>query len=168
MENRIKIDNKFEELKEREEIYCQCLNLDDFGHLTYPSLKYTVYNMKISKEFKNKITQMKNDINELKDKLNKYKGNRIDSKKEIKKLDNIDGELTALLTKDNEDEEFYETYLIHIAKRADTLKNEIAKNVYTSSSEQILKSRIEYFLKCEKKFLIFNDFIQQLKYFFNI
>ena len=166
MENRMIIDNKLEELKEREEIYCQCLNLDDFGHLTYPSLKYTVFNMKISKEFKNKITQMKNDINELKDKLNKYKGNRIDSREEIKKLDNIDGELTALLTKDNEDEEFYETYLIRIAKRADTLKNEVAKNVYISSSEQILKFRIEYFLKCEKKFLIFNDLIQQLKYFF--
>ena len=166
MENRIRIDNKFEELKEREETYCRCLNLDDFGYLTYPSLKYTVYNMKISKEFKNKITQMKNDINELKDKLNKYKGNRFDSKKEIKKLVDIDEELATLLSKDNDDEQFYRAYLIHVAKRSDTLNNEIAKKVYISSCEQILKSRIEYFLKCEKKFLIYNDFIKQIKNFF--
>ena len=145
--------------------------LDNCGKTTLVKMLKDYYDKvgvetEISREFENKITIIKNVIKELKDKLNKYKGNRIDSKKEIKKLDNIDGELTTLLTKDNEDEEFYETYLIHIAKRADTLKNEIAKNVYTSSSEQILKSRIEYFLKCEKKFLIFNEFIQQLKNFF--
>ena len=84
MENRIRIDNKLEELKEREEEYYQSLNLDGFDNLKYPSLKYTIFNMKISREFKNKITIIKNDIKELKDKLNKYKGNRLDSKKKLK------------------------------------------------------------------------------------
>ena len=166
MENRIRIDNKLEELKEREEEYYQSLNLDGFDNLKYPSLKYAIFNMKISREFENKITIIKNDIKELKDKLNKYKGNRFDSKKEIKKLVDIDEELATLLSKDDDDEQFYRAYLIHVAKRSDILNNEIAKKVYISSSEQILKSRIEYFLKCEKKFLIYNDFIKQIKNFF--
>lgn len=72
--------------------------------------------MKISREFENKITIIKNDIKELKDKLNKYKGNRFDSKKEIKKLVDIDEELATLLSKDDDDEQFYRAYLIHVAK----------------------------------------------------
>ena len=165
MEKRFKIDNKFEELKEREEEYYQSINLDGFNNLEYPSLKYAVFNLKISREFEIRITGIKDDINELKDKLNKYKGNCIDTKKEIKKLDDIDEELTTLLSKEYGDEEFYRDYLVHVAKRSDTLNNEIAKSVYISSSEQILKSRIEYFLKCEKKFLIYNEFIKEIKNF---
>ena len=46
MENRIRIDNKLEELKEREKEYYQSLNLDGFGNLKYPSLKYAIFNMK--------------------------------------------------------------------------------------------------------------------------
>ena len=62
MENRIRIDNKLEELKEREEEYYLSLNLDGFDNLKYPSLKYAIFNMKISREFENKITIIKKTI----------------------------------------------------------------------------------------------------------
>ena len=168
MEYKLKIDNTLEDLKEAEEIYCQSLNMDGFEDLEFPSLKYTVFNMKISRAFRAKIANMEEDIILLKNKLNNYKGDKIDPAKENENLDDIYQKLTSLEDKDKEEEKFYEKYLIMIAKRADTLKNEPSKKVYIGSSEEILKNRIEYFLKCEKKFLIYNDKIKLLKKFFNI
>lgn len=170
MEYKLKIDNSLEELKEAEEIYCQSLNM--VGHeglnLELPSLKFTVFNMKISKVFRAKIAHIKEDIILLKNKLNNYKGNKIDNVKENAYLDDIYKTLTSLEDKDIAEEKFYERYLIVIAKRADTLNDEPSKKVYIGSSEEILKNRIEYFLKCEKQFLIYNDNIIVLKKIFNI
>ena len=49
-----------------------------YEDLDYISLNFTVYNHKISIEFKDKISKIKEGIEELKDKLNRYKGHKID------------------------------------------------------------------------------------------
>ena len=63
---------------------------------------------------------------------------------------------------------FYKIYLAKVAKKYDVLKNKPAKNVYVNSSEDIIKSQIQFYMKCEKKFLLFKDVINKLKNFFNI
>ena len=119
---------------------------------------------KISIEFTDKISKIKKDIEEIKDKLNRYKGHRIDAAKEIEKLDAIYNELIQLENKDIAEEKYYQQYLIDVAKGYDVLKNEIATKVYNNSSQDILKSRIEYFLKCKKNF---NHIINSIKNYFN-
>ena len=53
-------------------------------------------------------------------------------------------------------------------KKYVVLNNEPAKNVYINSSEDIIKSQIQFYMKCEKQFLLFKDVINKLKNFFNI
>ena len=58
--------------------------------------------------------------------------------------------------------------MIKVAKKYVVLSNEPAKNVYINSSEDIIKSQIQFYMKCEKNFLLFKDVINKLKNFFNI
>ena len=61
--------------------------------------------------------------------------------------------------------------MIKVAKKYVVLSNEHAKNVYilyNNSSEDIIKSQIQFYMKCEKNFLLFKDVINKLKNFFNI
>ena len=58
--------------------------------------------------------------------------------------------------------------MARVAKKYDVLNNEPAKNVYINSSEDIIKSQIQFYMKCEKNFLLFKDVINKFKNFFNI
>ena len=58
--------------------------------------------------------------------------------------------------------------MARVAKKYDLLNNEPAKNVYINSSEDIIKTQIQFYMKCEKNFLLFKDIINKLKNFFNI
>ena len=67
----------------------------------------------------------------------------------------------------NEAYDFYSVYLGKVAKEYDDLNNNLTKNVYVKSSEEIIFAQIKYYLKCEKYFLIYNDVITRLTSFFN-
>jgi len=58
--------------------------------------------------------------------------------------------------------------LINIARESDNLGNETAKNVYIKTCEGIIKTQIEFNMKCEKQFLIIIDDINKIKNIFNI
>ena len=45
--------------------------------------------------------------------------------------------------------------------------NEEVKNAYFKSSEDIINSRIKYYLNKEKSFIIFTDIIKQLNLYLN-
>ena len=115
----------------------ECLNIKGYEDLDYISLNYTIYNHKISIEFKDKISKIRKDIEELKDKLNRYKGHKIGVGKEIEKLDVIYNELIQLENKDITEEKYYQQYPIDVAKGSDVLKNEIATKIYKNSSQAI-------------------------------
>ena len=73
---------------------------------------------------------------------------------------------SKLISFENEAREKYDfnnDYLINLAKRVDKLKNPIADSVYVKASEEIIKSVIKYYVKCEINFLLFNDNIKNLK-----
>ena len=163
MEERLKINNNIEELKEAEEQYYQSLNLEGIGYLKYPSLKYAAYNVKISDVFINKIAQMKAQIEEIKGRIKNNKSEKFDKLIEEANLDDIYNKLTSFEKKEEDDQKFYEYYLIFVAKRSDLLKSKDSKIAYIGSSEDVIKLRIQYFLKCEKFFLIYNDILNQLK-----
>ena len=40
--------------------------------------------------------------------------------------------------------------------------DDTVKSVYINSSEEVIFSRIKYYIKCEKYFLIYNEIIKQL------
>ena len=64
--------------------------------------------------------------------------------------------------------EYYRIYLINIARESDNLGNETSKNVYIKTSEGIIKTQIEFSMKCEKQILIIKDDINEIKNLFNI
>ena len=83
-------------------------------------------------------------------------------------MDEISKKLTALDKEAEVDTEFYTTYLSKIAKKFDVFNmNEEVKNAYFKSSEDIINSRIKYYLNKEKNFIIFNDIIKQLNLYLN-
>ena len=173
----MKVENKignnfcdFEELKEVREIYINSLYPADkeIFQLKFPSLIYAIYNKKLSKTFIKRINELKADITKIIGKLNNYKGPKIDATEEKLKLDEIINKLNSLEKQENDDYEYYLDFLVGVAKRSDTLKNEEAKNVYIKTSEDIIKMRMEYYMKHEKNFLLFNDNINKLKNIFNI
>jgi len=83
-------------------------------------------------------------------------------------LDEISKKLTALDKEAEVYTEFYTTYLAKIAKKFDVFNmNEEVKNVYFKSSEDIINSRIKYYLNKEKNFIIFTDIIKQLNLYLN-
>ena len=158
----------YEELKQREKIYYKSLTTDNFPKLEFPSLKYAVFNFKVTEVFRNKIKAIRRDIAAIKEKINKYKGNKINIEEENKKLDEINIKMTQLEAEDSEDYNYYKEYLITAAKRRDVINNEIAKKVYVETSEEIIKSRIKKLLNQEKNFIIFYDIIFQLNNIINI
>ncbi len=54
------------------------------------------------------------------------------------------------------------TYLGKVAKKYDTIKDDTVKSIYVNSSEEVVISRIKYYISCEKHFLVINDIIKQL------
>ena len=170
MELNIPIENTSEELKESVGIYKKCLYAteEDLETVIYPSLKYNIYFFNLYKAFIKRINQMREDIKDIKIKLFDYEGNGIDILEEKKKLNEITNNLNSFEKETNYVYLFYKIYLTKVAKKYDVLKNKPAKNVYVNSSEDIIKSQIQFYMKSEKKFLLFKDVINKLKNFLNI
>ena len=163
MKEHLKFNNNIEELKEAEEQYYQSLNLEGIVELEHPSLKYAAYNIKISNVFIKKIAKMKAEIEEIKERLKSHKSEKFDKEKKEMDLDNIYNKLNDFEKKEDEDQKYYEHYLIYVAKRSDLSKNKEAEAAYIATSEGVIKLRIQYFLKCEKYFILYYDILNQLK-----
>jgi len=58
--------------------------------------------------------------------------------------------------------DFDRKYLGKLAKKYDTIIDDTFKSIYVNSSEEVIFSRIKYYINCEKYFLIYNEIIKQL------
>ena len=165
MENEIelrKVLDTPDELKDAANIYCKCINLNGIKSLKSPSLKYGLYHMHLFETFTKRRERLKTEIEKLKEKLKNYKGDKIDINKEMIRLDDISSKLEIL---GKEAKEFYDfdlTYLGKVAKKYDTIKDDTVKSIYVNSSEEVVISRIKYYISYEKYFLIYNDIIKKL------
>lgn len=171
MTNKIDIkDNswKLNELQAAEALYNNCLNVDDYKDNKYPSLKYALYNLNLIKAFDKKIDTIEREIDKLKTLLETYEGANLDIFKVKTNLNEISSKINFIKKESDDNYQYFEEYLIDVAKKYDRLKNEISKNVYYQVSNEIIKRRIKYNLLCEKKFIIFFDIINQLKNNYNI
>ena len=161
--NLCKVLNTHEELKENAKLYYNCINLDNIKFLDSPLLKYALYNLNLFQAFKKRIKYFNIDIEEVKGCLQNYKGKKINPKEEMKSLDEILNRLLAIEKEAKDEYDFYAIYLVELAKKFNILKDDISKRVYIKASEDIIISRIKYYLNYEKKFIYFNDIIKQLK-----
>ena len=151
-----------DELKDVANIYYKCINLNGIKTLKSPSLKYGLYHMHLFETFTKRRERLKAEIEKLKEKLKNYKGDKIDINKEMIRLDDISSKLEILGKEAKEFYDFELTYLGKVAKKYDTIKDDTIKSIYVNSSEEVVISRIKYYISCEKHFLIINDIIKQL------
>ena len=165
MENEIelrKVLDTPDELKDAANIYYKCINLNGIKSLKSPSLKYGLYHMHLFGAFTKRRERLKAEIEKLKEKLKNYKGDKIDINKEMIRLDDISSKLETLGKEAKELYDFDITYLGKVAKKYDTIKDDTVKSIYVNSSEEVVISRIKYYISYEKYFLIINDIIKQL------
>ena len=165
MENEIelrKVLDTPDELKDAANIYYKCINLNGIKSLKSPSLKYGLYHMHLFETFTKRREHLKNDIEKLKEKLKNYKDDKIDINKEMIRLDDISSKLETFGKEAKEFYDFELTYLGKVAKKYDTIKDDTVKSIYVNSSEEVIFSRIKYYINCEKYFLIYNEIIKQL------
>ena len=151
-----------DELKDAANIYYKCINLNGIKSLKSPSLKYGLYHMHLFQTFTKRRERLKDEIEKLKEKLKNYKGDKIDINKEMIRLDDISSKLETLGKEAKELYDFDITYLGKVAKKYDTIKDDTIKSIYVNSSEEVVISRIKYYINYEKYFLICNDIIKQL------
>ena len=166
METKINMSFNFsgiKELREAEEIYNNCFNIEDFGETKYPSLKYTFCCINLRDEFIERLNNIKNDIKHTRKKLANYNGTKINAKLENDKLEENINKLVSIEKKVDEENEYFCDYLVTIAKRSDILRTELAKNIYIKISEDIINSQIKTLIKYEKSFLIIKDDLNRLK-----
>ena len=171
MENQIELSKVLdtpEELKSAANIYYKCINLNGIKSLKSPSLKYSLYNSHLFNAFSGRRQRLKTEIEKLKEKLKNYKGDKIDINKEMIRLDDISSKLEAFQKEAKESFDFDCKYLGKVAKKYDTIIDDTVKSIYINSSEEVIFSRIKYYINCEKYFLICNDIIKQLLIFYNI
>ena len=165
MENEIalmKVLDIPDELKDAANIYKNCINLNGIKLLKSPSLKYGLYYLHLFEAFTKRRERLKAEIEKLKEKLKNYKGDKIDINKEMIRLDDISSKLEILGKEAKEFYDFELTYLGKVAKKYDTIKDDTIKSIYVNSSEEVVISRIKYYINYEKYFLICNDIIKQL------
>ena len=165
MENQIELSKVLEtpdELKDAANIYYNCINLNGIETLKSPSLKYSLYILHLFEAFKIRNERLKTEIEKLKERLKNYKGNKLDINKEMIRLDEISSKLETFGKEAKESFDFYCKYLGKTAKKYDTIIDEKVKNIYINSSEEVIFSRIKYYINYEKYFLICNDIIKQL------
>ena len=165
MENQIELSKVLdtpEELKSAANIYYKCINLNGIKSLKSPSLKYSLYNSHLFNAFSGRRQRLKTEIEKLKEKLKNYKGDKIDINKEMIRLDDISSKLETFGKEAKELFDFDLTYLGKVAKKYDTIKDDTVKSIYVNSSEEVVISRIKYYISCEKHFLVINDIIKQL------
>ena len=163
-----KTSEESEEIKNAEILYYRSLNLNIDLVDDIPSLKYGIYFSNINSVYQIKIKYIKKDIDLLLKKLDEYKGSEINISEQKNKLDDINKQLDVFLKESKEDFEFYRHYLVSLAKKSDVLNNKNVTDVYIKSSEELIKNKIQFFLKKEKNFILFKDSINYLKKFFNI
>jgi hypothetical protein len=163
-----KTSEESEEIKNAEILYYRSLNIGIDLVDDIPSLKYGIYFSNINDVYQIKIKYIKKDIDLLLKKLDEYKGSEINISEQKNKLDDINKQLDVFLKESKEDFEFYRHYLVSLAKKSDVLNNKNVTDVYIKSSEELIKNKIQYFLKKEKNFILFKDSINYLKKFFNI
>ena len=163
-----KTSEESEEIKNAEILYYRSLNINIDLVDDIPSLKYGIYFNNINYVYQIKIKYIKKDIDLLLKKLDEYKGSEINISEQKNKLDDINKQLDVFLKESKEDLEFYREYLVSLAKKSDVLNNKNVTDVYIKSSEELIKNKIQYFLKKEKNFILFKDSINYLKKFFNI
>ena len=157
MENEIelrKVLDTHDELKDVANIYYKCINLNGIKSLKSPSLKYGLYHMHLFETFTKRRERLKAEIEKLKEKLKNYKGDKIDINKEMIRLDDISSKLEILGKEAKEFYDFELTYLGKVAKKYDTIKDDTIKSIYVNSSEEVVISRIKYYINYEKYFLI--------------
>ena len=165
MENGIELSKVLDtpdELKDAANIYYKCINLNGIEELKSPSLKYSLYNWHLFEAFNFRRERLKTEIEKLKERLKNYKGDKLDINKEMIRLDDISSKLETFGKESNETFDFYRKYLGKLAKKYDTIIDDTVKSVYINSSEEVIFSRIKYYIKCEKYFLIYNEIIKQL------
>ena len=163
-----KTSEESEEIKNAEILYYRSLNIGVDLVDDIPSLKYGIYFSNINDVYQIKIKYIKKDIDLLLKKLDEYKGSEINISEQKNKLDDINKQLDVFLKESKEDFEFYRHYLVSLAKKSDVLNNKNVTDVYIKSSEELIKNKIQFFLKKEKNFILFKDSINYLKKFFNI
>ena len=163
-----KTSEESEEIKNAEILYYRSLNIGIDLVDDIPSLKYGIYFSNINSVYQIKIKHIKEDIDLLLKKLDEYKGSKINISEQKNKLDDINKQLDVFLKESKEDFEFYRHYLVSLAKKSDVLNNKNVTDVYIKSSEELIKNKIQFFLKKEKNFILFKDSINYLKKFFNI
>ena len=163
-----KTSEESEEIKNAEILYYRSLNIGVDLVDDIPSLKYGIYFCNINDVYQIKIKHIKEDIDLLLKKLDEYKGSKINISEQKNKLDDINKQLDVFLKESKEDFEFYRHYLVSLAKKSDVLNNKNVTDVYIKSSEELIKNKIQFFLKKEKNFILFKDSINYLKKFFNI
>ena len=163
-----KTSEESEEIKNAEILYYRSLNINIDLVDDIPSLKYGIYFSNINSVYQIKIKYIKKDIDLLLKKLDEYKGSEINISEQKNKLDDINKQLDVFLKESKEDFEFYRDYLVSLAKKSDVLNNKNVTDVYIKSSEELIKNKIQFFLKKEKNFILFKDSINYLKKFFNI
>ena len=163
-----KTSEESEEIKNAEILYYRSLNVGIDIVDDIPSLKYGIYFSNINDVYQIKIKYIKKDIDLLLKKLDEYKGSEINISEQKNKLDDINKQLDVFLKESKEDFEFYRHYLVSLAKKSDVLNNKNVTDVYIKSSEELIKNKIQFFLKKEKNFILFKDSINYLKKFFNI
>ena len=163
-----KTSEESEEIKNAEILYYRSLNIGIDLVDDIPSLKYGIYFSNINDVYQIKIKHIKEDIDLLLKKLDEYKGSEINISEQKNKLDDINKQLDVFLKESKEDFEFYRHYLVSLAKKSDVLNNKNVTDVYIKSSEELIKNKIQFFLKKEKNFILFKDSINYLKKFFNI
>ena len=165
MENEIalmKVLDIPDELKDAANIYKNCINLNGIKLLKSPSLKYGLYYLHLFEAFTKRRERLKTEIEKLKEKLKNYKGDKIDINKEMIRLDDISSKLETFGKEAKELFDIDLTYLGKVAKKYDTIKDDTVKSIYVNSSEEVIISRIKYYISCEKHFLVINDIIKQL------
>lgn len=170
MEDKIelnKILNTYEELKEVALVYNNSINLENIKYLASPSLKYALYNLNLFEVFDARLKTIKLDIENIKKYLKNYKGKEIEINEENKRMDEASEMLRKFEREAKDAYDFYKVYLAKVAKKYDELNNILSEKVYVKSSEEIIFSRMKYYLSCEKYFLIYNDTINLLRSFFN-
>ena len=165
MENEIalmKVLDIPDELKDAANIYKNCINLNGIKLLKSPSLKYGLYYLHLFEAFTKRRERLKTEIEKLKEKLKNYKGDKIDINKEMIRLNDISSKLETFGKEAKELFDIDLTYLGKVAKKYDTIKDDTVKRIYVNSSEEVVISRIKYYISCEKHFLVINDIIKQL------
>ena len=165
MENEIelrKVLDTPDELKDAANIYYKCINLNGIKSLKSPSLKYGLYHMHLFQTFTKRRERLEDEIEKLKEKLKNYKGDKIDINKEMIRLDDISSKLEILGKETKELYDFDVAYLGRVAYKYDMIKDDTIKSVYINSSEEVVISRVKYYISYEKYFLIINDIIKQL------